>query len=222
MAHKLPLVSCDHAHYPASPPNVATSLKPIHLVVVFGAAFGISILAASSPRTWWARLLFSSLGPRLDADRMSRRQCLRSALGFFSIAALGLGATAGIVWFGDRVPGLEGQRLIGMMTVLYGVVGMTGLGAGLYLLTRAMLQPQLVSLRPPMEYLKEYVAADGLRRVRLTEGSDGSIVVTVHHAEVESRRAPPGRVIARAMTLAEAEALALEAAGYASRRRDGA
>jgi hypothetical protein len=221
MAHKLPLVWGDHAQYPASPPNLATSLEPIHLVVVFGAAFGISILAASSPRTWWARLLFSSLGPRLDADRMSRRQCLRSACGFFSIAALGLGATAGIVWFGDRVPGLDGERLVGMMTVLYGVVGMTGLGAGMYLLTRAVLQPQLVSLRPPMESLKEYVAADGRRRVRLTEGPEGSVVVTVHHADVESRRATPGRVIARAVTLAEAEALALEATGYPSRGRDG-
>lgn len=205
-------------HYPTS----RLFLEPIHLVVVFGAAFGISILAASSPRTWWARLLFSSLGPRLDADRMSRRQCLRSALGFFSIAALGLGATAGIVWFGDRVPGLDGQRLIGIMTVLYGVVGMTGLGAGMYLLTRAMLQPQLVSLRPPMDYLKEYVAADGLRRVRLTEGPDGSIVVTVHQTDVEGRRTAPGHVIARTVTLTEAEALALEATGYPPRRQDRA
>jgi hypothetical protein len=150
---------------------------------------------------------------------MSRRQCLRSALGFFSIAVLCLGASAGIVWFGDRVPGLDGERLIGLMILLYGVVGMTGLGAGMYLLTRAMLQPQPVPLRPTTEYLKEYVAADGLRRVRLTEGPDGSIVVTVHHPGEESGT-PPGRVIARTVTLAEAEALALEATGYPSRRRD--
>jgi hypothetical protein len=209
--------------FPASLPNIATFLEPIHLVIVFGAAFGISILAASSPRTWWARLLFSSLGPRLDADRMSRRQCLRSAVGFFSIAALGLGASAGIVWFGDRVPGLDGERLVRLMTLLYGVVGMTGLGAGMYLLTRAMFQPQLVSLRPTTEYLKEYVAADGLHRVRLTEGPDGFFVVTAYHPDLVSRRgAVTGRILARTATLAEAEALALEATGYASRKRDGA
>jgi hypothetical protein len=109
------------------------------------------------------------------------------------------------------------------MTLLYGVVGMTGLGAGMYLLTRAMFQPQLVSLRPTTEYLKEYVAADGLHRVRLTEGPDGFFVVTAYHPDLVSRRgAVPGRIIARTATLAEAEALALEATGYASRRRDSA
>jgi hypothetical protein len=154
---------------------------------------------------------------------MSRRQCLRSAIGFFSIAALGLGASAGIVWFGDRVPGLDGERLVRLMMLLYGVVGMTGLGAGMYLLTRALLQPQLVSLRPSLEYLKEYVAADSRRRVRLTEGPDGSIVVTVYQPDRESRYGgTPGRVIARTATLAEAEALALEATGYPPRRRESA
>jgi len=151
---------------------------------------------------------------------MSRRQCLRAALGFFSIAGLGLGASAGIVWFGDRVPGLDGERLVSLMMLLYGVVGMTGLGAGMYLLTRAVLRPQPVPLGPPAEYLKEYVAADGVRRVRLTENADGSIGVTAHHAEGADRRVvpAPARIVAQSVSLAEAEALALEATGYSSSR----
>jgi hypothetical protein len=169
-------------------------------------------------------LLFSSMGPRLDAEHMSRRQRLRAALGFFSIAGLGLGASASILWFGDRLPGLESERVTAWMMLLYGVVGMTGLGAGMYLLIRAMLQPQPAPLHPSVEYLKEYVAPDGSRRVRLTENADRSIRVTAADLEMLNQRAivGPERIVASSVSLAEAEALALEAIGISSGRRDSA
>jgi hypothetical protein len=195
-------------------------LAPLHLFLVFGAAFGISMLAAASPRTWWARALFSSLGPRLDADRMSKRQCARAALGFFTIAGLGMGASAGITWFGDRLPGIDGAWLHQLLMLLYGIVGMTGLGAGVYLTIKALLKPRLLPLSPSLEYLKEYVAADGRRRVRLTEHADRTVAVSLQCCEEASPRewgAP--RIIAHAVSLAEAEAIALEETGYPARPR---
>jgi len=156
------------------------------------------------------------MGPRLDADRMSKRQCARAALGFFTIAGLSLGASAGITWFGDRLPGIDGRWMLQLLMLLYGVVGMTGLGAGVYLVAKAWFKPRPLPLSPSLEYLKEYVAADGLLRVRLTENADRTVRLSVQRLEPADRGPTwgPAHVIAEAVSLAEAESLALEAAGY--------
>jgi hypothetical protein len=155
---------------------------------------------------------------------MSRRQCGRAALGFFTIAGLSLGASAGITWFGHRLPGIDDGRLMQWLMLLYGVVGMSGLGAGVYLATKAWLKPPPLPLCPSLEYLKEYVAPDGLRRVRLEENADRTIAVTVQHRELAGRPSDwgPSQTVAAAVSLAEAEALALEEAGFPARRRHNA
>ncbi|MGH7561058.1 MAG: hypothetical protein ACRENB_08555 [Gemmatimonadales bacterium] len=188
-------------------------MSALPILLVLAASFGLSILAASSPGTWLARLFFSSYGPRVDAERMTRRECLRSAAGFLVIAAIGLGTSIVIVWAGDRLlAGFGRQWMRDALMIGYAIIGAIGLGASLYLLVCAPFRPRIVSVRLPEEFLKEYLAADGRRRVRLWEDTRGVTVVA------EARTAEPGwgpsQVLASGLTLSQAERLALTETGY--------
>jgi len=181
-------------------------------------AFAVPFVAAWFPRSWWSQALFSSHGPRLDAENMVRSECLRASLGFFLIGALGLGTSLLLVWAGDWLFGsFDRQVSITLLMFVYAIVGMVGVSGGLYLLLRAPFRPSARPETLQITFLKEYVSPDGQRRASLWESPDGTLVVlehahTSHSAETSAAWDAPV-VSAKSLALPDAEALALRIIG---------
>jgi len=159
---------------------------------------------------------------------MTRPECLRASLGFFLIGVLGLGTSILVVWLGNRLYGsFDRQWPFLVLMFVYSIIGMMGVGGGLYLLVRAPFRPTSHPERIQVAFLKEYVAPDGLRRASLWESPDGSIIVLEQSRVLAGMADAPvpdgwgdGQVSAESITLAQAESLALDIIGRAEPGRD--
>ena len=149
--------------------------------VVLGYA-GMAVLVAFGllfPRSAWARALFSSHGPSLDAGRMRRRDCWRSAFGFAVIAALGAATLAILRWLTAFVPRGWDNPLMNVLLFTYGLVTLIGLAGAIYLAVRAPFRPPEHVPVPwhEAEFLKVYVGLDGTVRTSIFAHPGGTFFV---------------------------------------------
>jgi hypothetical protein len=110
--------------------------------VAAGVCLGMAAILALAPGSNAGRLLFSRLGPSLDAGAMTRAECWRSTGGFLVIAALALGTIVGLTALGPLlrrdpwdVPVLAALLFAFSLLVIMGIAG------ALYLAARAPFRP---------------------------------------------------------------------------------
>lgn len=154
-------------------------LPPMGLRIVL--AYGTMALILASiawfPRSRWAALLTSKVGPSLDPRGMTRHETLRAAGGYLVIAGFGLATVYLVDLFWGWIVGTDPFNDLGISAIFWlcGLAIAVGVAGALYLGIRAIFRPATLyrwieDELSRSEFLKTYSHAGG-----------GDPVLIVHH-----------------------------------------
>jgi hypothetical protein len=195
-------------------------MEPIpfpRLLIGYALMFGLPLAMLWFPRTWWAQILSSRVGPDLEVAHQTRADCLRNAVVFALLGAAAIGAWLGTsffaeAWFGsiDRVMPLA------VLAFTYAILGLVGFGGAIYLLARAPFRPAVLAVpapQPAYRVLKEYESRDRTFVVFLVVDDADCFFVLVP-VLTPSPEGPQSIILGPCGTLEDAEREALRASGH--------
>lgn len=185
-----------------------------NLLLGYAVLFGLPLSVVVFPRSRWAKLLYTHVGPSLDYRSMTRSSCLRGAAVFAILGIASLTASFGTFSLADAIFGpLRHPLPVEALFFAYFLMGAMGLVASFYLLVRAPFRPLALPTPAPTlraHFLKQYLSADGQVAANIFSLESGSYVV----ARIPPRPEGESPAPSHCATLEEAEQVALMLAGY--------